>query len=179
MADGYIDLEIVTPEGVKLHERVSELTAPSVDGEFGVLPGHRPLLAALKTGIVSYRVNGEEQRVAVGPGFVEVANDQARLLADRFIRKPDVDPVRARLELKEADEALDAYTGEPSTPEYAELVKRELWAATQLELYGDPPPPTIRTLVEFQAAPRPDFVGEGAPISEAVLDQAEQAQKEA
>ena len=170
MAQAYIELEIVTPDGVKLHERVSELTAPSVDGEFGVLPGHRPLLAALKTGIVSYKIEGTEHRVAVGSGFVEVAEDQARLLTDRFIRKQDVDPVRARLELKDADQALDNYTGDPNGAEYAELVKRELWAAAQLELYGDPPPPTIRTVHEFQLAPKPSFVGEGAPLGEQVAD---------
>ena len=145
MADAArIHLEIVTPDGVKLSDDVNELTAPSVEGEFGVLPGHRPLLAALKTGIVTYRKDGEEHHVAVGAGFVEVANDRALLLTDRFIKQEDVDAVRARLELKEADEQLDHFKGDPESPEYAELVERELWAAAQLELHGDPPPPRIR-----------------------------------
>ena len=164
-------LEIVTPEGVALSEQVHDVTAPSVEGEFGVLPGHRPLLAALKTGIVSFHHEGEEQRVAVGPGFVEVMNNHAVLLTDRFIQKKDVDPVRARLELKEADEALDAYAGEPGAPEHAELVARELWAAAQLELYGDPPPPTIRTFHEFQLAPHESYVEEGPYLAEAMVDE--------
>src|SRR5690349_6926234 len=104
-----IALEIVTPDGIKLGDSVDELTAPSVEGEFGVLPGHIPLLAALKTGIVSYKKGGEVTRVAVGPGFVEVLNDNALVLTERFITKPEIDPVRARLDLKEADEALDAF----------------------------------------------------------------------
>lgn len=141
-----IKLQIVTPDGVKLNTEVSELTAPSVDGEFGVLPGHRPLLAALRTGIVTYREGGVETRVAVGAGFVEVSANVARLLTDHFVTVREVDPVRARLELKEADEALDRYSGEPQDAAYSELVRRELWAATQLELYGDPPPPTIRSV---------------------------------
>ena len=90
-----IALEIVTPDGIKLSESVDELTAPSVEGEFGVLPGHIPLLAALKTGIVSYRVGGDVTRVAVGPGFVEVVDDKALVLTDLFITKPELDPVRA------------------------------------------------------------------------------------
>jgi F-type H+-transporting ATPase subunit epsilon len=166
-----ISLEIVTPEGVALSEEVHDLTAPSVEGEFGVLPGHRPLLAALKTGIVSYHQEGVEHRVAVGAGFVETSEDRAVLLTDRFIKKADVDPVRARLELKEADEALDAYTGEPGTPEHAALIAKELWAAVQLELYGDPPPPTIRTFQEFQLAPHESYVDEGPYLSEAVVDE--------
>jgi F-type H+-transporting ATPase subunit epsilon len=139
-----IALEIVTPDGLKLREAVSELTAPSVDGEFGVLPQHRPLLAALATGIVTFVQQGKAQSVAVGPGFVEVAADRALLLTDRFIRKEDVDPVRTRLELKEVDEQLDHFKGEMDSVEFADLVERELWAAAQLELHGDPPPPRIR-----------------------------------
>ncbi len=147
-----IALEIVTPDGRKLQENVDELTAPSVDGEFGVLPGHRPLLAALKTGLVSFQKGSETERVAVGPGFVEVYDDHAILLTQSFCRKADVDPVRVRLELKEADEALDHYTGEPDGPEYVDIVAQELWAAARLELYGDPPPPTVRTVYEMTTA---------------------------
>lgn len=146
MADT-IALEIVTPDGLKLKEAVNELTAPSVSGEFGVLPQHRPMLAALATGIVTYTQNGKTQSVAVGPGFVEIAADKALLLTDRFIAKDDIDPVRARLELKEVDEQLDGYKGDPESAEYAELVERELWAAAQLELHGDPPPPRVRNVV--------------------------------
>ena len=42
-------LEIVTPTGVALSEHVTDVTAPSIAGEFGVLPGHLPLLAGLRT----------------------------------------------------------------------------------------------------------------------------------
>jgi F-type H+-transporting ATPase subunit epsilon len=143
-----IDLEIVTPTGVALHEKVEMLTAPSVDGEFGVLPGHRPLLAALQTGIVSYVKGGAEVRVAVGPGFAEITNDRAVLLTQAFSRKDEIDPVRVRLELKDADEALDHFKDEPGCPEYLELMQKELWAAARLTLYGDPPPPTVRTFSE-------------------------------
>lgn len=147
--EGAIHLEIVTPEGVKLAADVSEFTAPSVDGEFGVLPGHVPLLAALTTGIVSYILNGETHSVAVGAGFAEISDDKAVLITDRFIKKPDIDPVVVRLNLKEADEALDRFDGDMQGPDYGELVARELWAATELELYGDPPPPRMKTMSEL------------------------------
>jgi len=148
MADD-IALEIVTPDGEKLSQHVSEFTAPSVDGEFGVLPGHRPLLAALKTGLVKFKTGGNEVQVAVGPGFVEVFDDRAVLLTQAFCRKEDIDPVRLRLELKEADEALAKYHGDPEDNEHVELVAKELWAAARLELYGDPPPPTVHTVYEM------------------------------
>jgi F-type H+-transporting ATPase subunit epsilon len=164
-AEPLITLEIVTPEGLRLKEQVSDLTAPSVDGQFGALPGHRPLLAALATGIVTYHRGGEELQVAVGSGFVEFFADRAVLLTDRFARQADVDPVRARLELKEADEELDKLQDSPGAPEYARALSRELWAAAELELYGDPPPPTMHVQSELEAAPKADYVSEGLVVA--------------
>lgn len=153
MAQAQFHLEIVTPEGVQLSADIDELTAPSVDGQFGVLPGHRPMLAALATGIISYIQNGVTTQVAVGAGYVEIHDDRAVVLTDRYSTKDAVDPVRVRLDLKEADEALDHFSGELGSAEHLELVARELWAAALLELYGDPPPPTIRG---YDEARRPE-----------------------
>ena len=144
-------LEIVTPTGVALREQVAELTAPSVAGEFGVLPGHLPLLAALRTGIVSYKHGGQEDRVAIHHGFAEVQNDKALLLTERFVKKGDVDVVRVRLRLKEVDEELDHWTGELTDPRRKQLIEEEQWLAAQLELIGDAPPPTVREDTRFLA----------------------------
>ena len=151
MAEAHFHLEIVTPEGVQLSDDIDELTAPSVDGQFGVLPGHRPMIAALATGIISYIKDGAVTQVAVGPGYVEIHGDRAAVLTDRFSKKESVDPVRVRLDLKEADEALDKFAGELGSNEHLDLVARELWAATLLELYGDPPPPTVRGYFEARS----------------------------
>jgi F-type H+-transporting ATPase subunit epsilon len=151
MAAETIQLEIVTPSGVKLRERVSDVTAPSVGGEFGVLPGHLPMLAALRTGIVTYHQGGEERKVAVHHGFVEIANDLALLLTERFIEKGEVDVVKVRMRLKEVDEELDHWQGELTDPRRRELIEEEQWLAAQLELIGDPPPPTVREDTRFLA----------------------------
>jgi F-type H+-transporting ATPase subunit epsilon len=148
MAEAQFHLQIVTPEGVQLSETIDELTAPSVEGQFGVLPGHRPMLAALATGIISYTKGGAVPAVAVDSGYVEIHADKAVVLTDRFSTKSAVDPVRVRLELKQVDQALATYEGDLEAPEHAELVTRELWAAALLELYGDPPPPTLRGFTE-------------------------------
>jgi F-type H+-transporting ATPase subunit epsilon len=151
MAEGQFQLEIVTPEGVQLRQSIDELTAPSVSGQFGVLPGHRPMLAALTTGIISYVKGGATTQVAVGAGYVEIHGDKAVVLTDRFSTKAAIDPVRVRLDLKEADEALDHFAGDAGGTEHIELIARELWAAALLELYGDPPPPTLRGFDEMRA----------------------------
>jgi len=152
MAETQFHLQIVTPEGVQLSESIDELTVPSVEGQFGVLPGHRPILAALATGIISYSQGATVTQLAVGPGYVEIHGDKAVVLTDRFSTKAAVDPVRVRLDLKQADEALEAFAGDLGDPAHAELVSRELWAAALLELYGDPPPPTLRGFSEARSA---------------------------
>ncbi len=159
MADGQFQLQIVTPEGVQLNQAIDELTAPSVDGQFGVLPGHRPMLAALATGIVTFTKAGVSEQVAVGAGYVEIHDDRAVILTDRFSTKASVDPVRVRLDLKAADEALDHFTGDLGGVEHTELIAAELWAAALLELYGDPPPPTLRG---FSEAQRPENYSDSA-----------------
>jgi F-type H+-transporting ATPase subunit epsilon len=160
VAQAQFHLEIVTPEGVQLSTDIDELTAPSVDGQFGVLPGHRPMLAALATGLISYINAGVVTQVAVGSGYVQIQDDRAVVLTDRFSTKEAVDPVRVRLDLKEADEALDHFAGELGSNEHAELVAKELWAAALLELYGDPPPPTMRA---YDEARKPEIYLESAP----------------
>ena len=153
MADNSpIELQVITPEGAVLRTHVDELTAPSVDGDFGVLAGHRPLIAALRTGIVTFRKGADHEQVAVGPGFVEIANDCALLLTSSFCRSTDIDLAKARQDLVDADDALQSFTGPLGGPEHGVLIRRERWAATRLELCGEPPPPTICTVNEFQTA---------------------------
>jgi F-type H+-transporting ATPase subunit epsilon len=145
-------LEIVTPTGVALRKQVTDVTAPSVAGEFGVMPGHLPLLAALRTGLVSYHEGGREFRLAVAHGFVEVVNDKALLLTERYVEKDNVDVVRVRLRLKEVDAELDRWQGDLTDPKRRALIEEEQWLATQLELIGDAPLPLVREDTRFLAA---------------------------
>ena len=168
MASEHIALEIVTPTGVALREQVASVTAPSVAGEFGVLPGHLPLLAALRTGLVAYTLDGQEERVAVAHGFVEVNDDHALLLTEKFIRKADVDVVGVRDRLAKVDHELDHWTAELTDPRRAELIEEEQWLAAQLELIGDPPPATVREDTRFLNAhaeppPEAEFAAEQQP----------------
>lgn len=147
MADT-IDLQIVTPSGVALKKSVTEVTGPSVAGEFGALPGHLPLLAALRTGVVAFKATSssgsEEGHVAVAHGFAQIVNDKALLLTEKFARKEDVDVVAVRARLKEVEDLLTSFAGDHDAEERKHLIEEEQWLAVQLELIGDPPPPIVR-----------------------------------
>jgi F-type H+-transporting ATPase subunit epsilon len=66
-----LTLEIVTPDRALLREEVDEVVVPGSEGEFGVLPGHTPLLSMLKIGELWYRQGQEKHFLAVAFGFVE------------------------------------------------------------------------------------------------------------
>jgi F-type H+-transporting ATPase subunit epsilon len=158
-----IQLEIVTPKGRALNAAVDEVTAPSVAGDFGVLPGHLPLLAALRTGLVSYRQGAETKRCAVGPGFAEAGPDKLVILTDEYTERERIDPVLVRKELAEVQAELQKTESVPivapgargdtqgalSRAQREVLVARENWLAAQLELYGDPPAATQRPYEEY------------------------------
>ena len=80
-----ITIEIVTPTQLVLRQIADSFTGPGTVGEFGVLPGHRPLLASLRTGVVRYTVGGSEKRLAIGPGFAELDNDRIIVLTDKVL----------------------------------------------------------------------------------------------
>ena len=164
MAADKIDLEIVTPKGKALAVSVDEVTAPSVNGEFGVLPGHLPVVAALRTGIVTYRIGTESKRVAVGPGFAEAGQNKLLILAEEYAERQQIDPVLVRKELSEIQAKLEKVLANLEMTaelehEKKHLIERENWLAAQLELHGDPPAATMRPFEEY-GPPTPPIVEE-------------------
>jgi F-type H+-transporting ATPase subunit epsilon len=168
MASDKIELEIVTPKGKALAVSVDEVTAPSVKGEFGVLPGHLPVVASMRTGIVTYRQGSESKRVAIGPGFAEAGQNKLLILAEDCVERSAIDPVVVRKELSEIEAKLDKALAvlEVSTELQAErkqLVEQQNWLAAQLELHGDPPAATMRPFEDY-GPPTPPLVEEEAAL---------------
>jgi F-type H+-transporting ATPase subunit epsilon len=106
MADGTIELTIVTPERAVVHETVEELEIPGRDGYFGVLPGHAPLFSELKIGEVGYRKGSQWTYLAVAWGFAEVLPGQVRILAESAERAHEIDLERAKKAKERAEQRL-------------------------------------------------------------------------
>jgi F-type H+-transporting ATPase subunit epsilon len=102
-----IDLQIVTPDRMLVHEKVDEVEIPGVDGYFGVLPGHTPLLAALSVGELWYRRGQEKTYLAIAFGFAEVLPDRVTILAQLGERAEDIDVERAEAARTRAAQRLD------------------------------------------------------------------------
>src|SRR4051812_2168627 len=106
MAEGTIDLTIVTPERSVTHEVVDELQIPGAEGYLGILPGHAPLFSELKVGEVGYRKGDRWFFLSVAWGFVEVLPDQVRILAETAERAQEIDVERANRAKQRAEERI-------------------------------------------------------------------------
>jgi F-type H+-transporting ATPase subunit epsilon len=102
-----IVLHIVTPLQHFEYD-VDEVVLPGVEGEFGVLPGHTPLLAALRTGTMWFRQGHERHVLAISIGFAEVLADRVTVLAQVAERAEDLDVARAEEGMRVATEAFTA-----------------------------------------------------------------------
>jgi F-type H+-transporting ATPase subunit epsilon len=101
-----IKLTIVTPERSLVSEDVDEVQIPGANGYFGVLPGHAPLFSELKVGELSYRKGSTWTFLVVAWGFVEVIDDQVRVLAETAERAAEIDIERATGAKERAEERL-------------------------------------------------------------------------
>lgn len=126
-----LQLDIVTPDKVVLSTQVDYVSAPGVEGEFGVLPGHVPLLAALTIGCVAYTLNGKKECVFVSGGFAEVSDDKVTILAESSELAENIDAARA-MEARERAERRLAANAENVNHERARIALQR--AVTRLNI---------------------------------------------
>jgi F-type H+-transporting ATPase subunit epsilon len=112
-ATGRLTLTVVTPErSVVEHIPCDAVTLPGELGELGILPGHTPLVALLGVGRVAWTDAGRKTSVAVRGGFVEVAGDAVRVLADVAAERDAIDAAAAREERSAGDVRRLAVVGQ-------------------------------------------------------------------
>ena len=108
----HLHLQVVSAERSLVNEQVDEVEIPGVDGYFGVLPGHTPLLAALSVGTLRYRRGSENQYLLIAFGFAEVLPDRVTILAQIAEKAEEIDPGRAAAAKKRAEERMAAPAGD-------------------------------------------------------------------
>jgi len=101
-----LHLDIVTPEETHFSGKVSFVYLPGSEGELGILPHHAPLVTALRPGELRYGAEGEIEVLAVGGGFVEVADDRVVVMTDMALDEHQIDEVAVQAALDRAERAL-------------------------------------------------------------------------
>lgn len=103
-----MDVSIVTPEEEIWSGEADLVIARSPEGEFGIMRGHIPFLAALVPGIVTVVSGGNRQSYVVPGGFLEASRGgesddyHVIVLADDAEDVGDIDAAEAQRRIEEA-----------------------------------------------------------------------------
>lgn len=126
MANSF-NLSIVAPDRSVVEDQAASVIAPGVQGYFGVMAGHVPMVAALRAGIVEY-VDGQNQRnhVAVGGGFAEISGDRLTILADSAALANEIDVKDEEERLEKARRALRGEESEMTSAEATQEIERAM-----------------------------------------------------
>jgi len=79
-------LEIISPERRIFTGEVESVRLPGAIGSFTVLAHHAPLISLLNEGEIIYKVNGNEARLKIDSGFVEVKNNVVFVCIEKVIK---------------------------------------------------------------------------------------------
>lgn len=108
MADT-VEFELVSPERLLMSTPVEMVVVPGTEGDFGVLPGHAPMISTVRTGVIAIWNGGAiERRVFVAGGFAEVDPERCTVLAEVAVALEDADDQMVEDRLSAAREALDS-----------------------------------------------------------------------
>jgi F-type H+-transporting ATPase subunit epsilon len=77
-----LKVSVISPEAVLFEGEVESLVAPAFDGEVGILTSHAPMVTLLGRGTLRLGAGSGERRFAVEGGFLQVADDEVRIVTE-------------------------------------------------------------------------------------------------
>ena len=117
MADT-VEFELVSPERLLLSIPVEMVVVPGNEGDFGVLPGHAPMISTVRPGVISIWQDGAvDRRVFVAGGVAEVQPERCTVLAEDAVPLEDADEAEADRRAADAREALERADDEGTAAE--------------------------------------------------------------
>lgn len=82
------------------------LVFEGLDGKYGILAGHEPMVTCLKAGELQYKIDGVWNYAAISNGFIAVNPFQTTVMADTAESPNEIDVRRANEAKLRAEEAL-------------------------------------------------------------------------
>jgi F-type H+-transporting ATPase subunit epsilon len=102
-----VSFELVSPERLLVSASVDMVVVPGTDGDFGVLPGHSPLLSTVRPGVIDvYEGREVRQRIFVAGGFAEVTPERCTVLAEEAMPLSEIDRGAVEISLRDAQSDL-------------------------------------------------------------------------
>ena len=100
MADR-VQFELVTPERLVLSAEVEMVVVPGTEGNFGVLPGHSPLISTIRPGNIEiYENRAVTERIFIVSGIAEVTPERCTVLAEEAMDPATLDRAAIEAELQ-------------------------------------------------------------------------------
>lgn len=107
MADK-VTFELVSPDRLMLSVDADMVTLPGIEGDMGILPGHAPLISALRAGVIEVEgADGDAGNVFVAGGFAEIVGDRLTVLAEDAVAVADLDRAALEQRIQNAREDLE------------------------------------------------------------------------
>jgi F-type H+-transporting ATPase subunit epsilon len=78
-----LKVSVISPEQTLFEGEATQVVAPAYDGEVGILTGHAPMMALLGRGTLRVSAGGGERRFAVEGGFLQVVDNQVRVVTEK------------------------------------------------------------------------------------------------
>ncbi|PCI33883.1 MAG: F0F1 ATP synthase subunit epsilon [Alphaproteobacteria bacterium] len=103
MADK-LHFELVSPEKLLMSTDVDMVVVPGVEGDFGVLINHAPVVSTLRAGILEVHNGDQLEKLLVRGGFAEVNPEGLTVLAEEAMPLAEVNREALEAELKDAEE---------------------------------------------------------------------------
>ncbi len=103
-----MQVDVVSAEKMLYSGAAEMVTAPAVNGEVGILPGHSQMLCRLQPGLLRVRVPGQaqEETIYVSGGILEVQPHVVTVLSDTAERAHDLDEAAANEARRRAEQAM-------------------------------------------------------------------------
>jgi F-type H+-transporting ATPase subunit epsilon len=99
-----VQFELVSPERLILSTEVEMVVVPGTEGNFGVLPGHAPLISTIRPGTIDiYQGGAITERIFVVSGIAEVTPERCTVLADEAMAPDSLDRATIEAELQTAE----------------------------------------------------------------------------
>ncbi|HET9621104.1 MAG TPA: ATP synthase F1 subunit epsilon [Kofleriaceae bacterium] len=131
-----LGVNLVTPRGVVAHTEADSVQAPGELGEFELLPGHIPLLTALRPGVLTIGSKARA-RYAVSSGYLRVDPEGGvEILVEQAVQAKDVDADVAKKDLASAEAELAKWGDRPLDGDYVNVQQRAEWARARLDAAG-------------------------------------------
>jgi len=134
-----VSFRLVMPERELLATEADMVVVPGSEGDFGVLPGHAPLISTVRPGVLEVYQGGKvEQRFLVAGGFAEVTPERCTVLADEAVPFEQVTSAQlderervARTDITEASTPAEKATAEKNLAIAQDLKRAQVFYASR------------------------------------------------